>query len=154
MKLIKQEINAFTKGAISSLENVVPRRTDILVIGGGIVGSAVAFFLKNKMQHGLDVTVVERDHCVSVGQFANWVILHAFLLSADFFQNKLIRKILSRIPLECQTVWIQIRPDTLSGLIWFQTVCKGYQQMTPVGKKLTLFGSKEFSIMIHSMKSG
>ena len=69
MKLIKQEINAFTKGSICSLENVVPRRTDILVIGGGIVGSAVAFFLKNKMQHGLDVTVVERDHCVSVGQF-------------------------------------------------------------------------------------
>ena len=24
----------------------------------------------------------------------------------------------------CQTVWIQIRPDILSGLIWVQTVCK------------------------------
>ena len=29
----------------------------------------------------------------------------------------------------CQTVWIQIRPDVL---IWVQTVCKGYQQMTKV----------------------
>ena len=32
-----------------------------------------------------------------------------------------------------QTVWIQIRPDILSGLIRVQTVCKEYQQMTLVG---------------------
>ena len=31
-----------------------------------------------------------------------------------------------------QTVWIQIRPDVLSGLIGIQTVCKGYQQATKV----------------------
>ena len=29
-----------------------------------------------------------------------------FLSSADFFQNQLFRKILSGLPLECQTVWI------------------------------------------------
>ena len=33
----------------------------------------------------------------------------------------------------CQKMWIQIRPDILSGLIWVQTVCKGYQQTTLVG---------------------
>ena len=47
-----------------------------------------------------------------------------FLSSANSFQNELFRKIHSGIPSECQTVWIQIRPDVLSGLIWFQTVCK------------------------------
>ena len=31
-----------------------------------------------------------------------------------------------------QTVWIQIRPDILSGLVWIQTVCKGYQQTTKI----------------------
>ena len=31
---------------------------------------------------------------------------------------------------ECQAVLIQIRPGILLGLIWLQTVCKGYQQMT------------------------
>ena len=36
------------------------------------------------------------------------------------------------MPSGCQTVWIQIRPDILSGLIWVQTVCKGYQQITKV----------------------
>ena len=34
--------------------------------------------------------------------------------SADFFQNELFQK---KIPSEGQTVWIQIRPDILSGLI-------------------------------------
>ena len=52
-----------------------------------------------------------------------------FYLSADFFlQNMHFQKIISGIPSECQTVWIQIRPDILSGLIWVQTVCTGHQQ--------------------------
>ena len=38
---------------------------------------------------------------------------------------------------QCQTVWIQIRPDILSGLIWVQTVCS-YQQTTLGEKGLTL----------------
>ena len=51
-----------------------------------------------------------------------------------FFQNQLFRKILSEISVMCRTVWIQIRTDVLSGLIWVKTVCKGYKQMTVVGK--------------------
>ena len=35
-------------------------------------------------------------------------------------------------------VWIQIRSNVLSGPILVQTICKGYQQMTPVGKKLSV----------------
>ena len=51
-----------------------------------------------------------------------------FLLSVDFFFFKLIfSKNLLGILSECQTVWIQIRPDLLSGLIG---VCKCYQQTT------------------------
>ena len=50
--------------------------------------------------------------------------LQAFLSSADFFQNQLFRNILSKIPSECKIVLIQIRPEKISGLIWFQTVCK------------------------------
>ena len=59
-----------------------------------------------------------------------------FIWSTEFFYNQLFQKILSGIPSECQTVWIQIRPDTLSGLILVQTVCKCYQQTTSVGKEL------------------
>ena len=54
------------------------------------------------------------------------------LSSADFFQNEPFQKILLGTLFKCQTVWIQIRTDTLSVLIWVQTVCKGYQQTSKV----------------------
>ena len=38
------------------------------------------------------------------------------LTSADFIQNQYLRKILSEIPSEYQTVWILIRPDCLQRL--------------------------------------
>ena len=44
-----------------------------------------------------------------------------------FFQKTLLEPLS-----ECQTVWIQIRTDVLSVLIWVQTVCKGYHQTTQV----------------------
>ena len=46
-----------------------------------------------------------------------------------FFKNYL-SKLYSETLSECQMVWIQIRTDGLSVLIWVQTVWKGYQQMT------------------------
>ena len=81
-----------------------------------------------------------------------YTLLLGKLSSADFFSNPTFSKkffqsikqfgsrsgmtqILSGIPSEYQTGWIQIRPDILSGLIWVQTVCKGYQQTPLVGKK-------------------
>ena len=57
-------------------------------------------------------------------------------VTAGFFQNYLIQKILSGIPSECESVWIQIRPHILSDLIWVQNVGKDYRQMTPAGKEL------------------
>ena len=36
----------------------------------------------------------------------------------------------------CQSVWIQIRPDILLDLIWVPTVCKGYQQTRLANKEL------------------
>ena len=59
--------------------------------------------------------------------FACFFVVNGFCYEINFF-----KKNLSGIPSECQTVWVQIRPDVLSGLIWVQIVCKGYQQMTKV----------------------
>ena len=47
-----------------------------------------------------------------------------------------LKKNLSGIQSECQTVWIHIWPDLLSGFIWVQTICQGYQQTTLVGNEL------------------
>ena len=68
--------------------------------------------------------------------FACWVILHTFFASTDLFQNDFLKKILSGTLPECQTVWIQIRTDRMSILIWVQTVGKVYLQTTLVGKEL------------------
>ena len=61
-------------------------------------------------------------------------------LSADdtgryfFFVSKsTFLKIISGTPSECQTVRMQIGPNSLTGLIWVRTVCKGYQQTTLEG---------------------
>ena len=60
-----------------------------------------------------------------------------FLLSsADFFQKYSFKKILSGTLSECQTVWIQIRTDILSVLIWVQNVCEGYQQTTKIATSM------------------
>ena len=61
-----------------------------------------------------------------------------FLSSVDvFFKLTFFQKHLSGIQSECQTVWIQIRSDVLSGLIWIQTVCKDVsrRQKPPVAEK-------------------
>ena len=60
--------------------------------------------------------------------FANWVIFHALLPSADFFQNQLFRRNLTGIPLDCQTFWILIWLEVLSGPDLGQNCnCKGFQ---------------------------
>ena len=46
----------------------------------------------------------------------------------------------------CQTVWIQIRPNILSGLIWVQTVPKSSLQTTLVDKE---FNSIVLFMFIH-----
>ena len=48
-----------------------------------------------------------------------------FFVICWLFQNQLFQ-IISGILLGCQMVWIQIRTDIISVLIWVQTVCKGY----------------------------
>ena len=55
----------------------------------------------------------------------------------------------SRIPSECQTIWIQIKPSIFFCLIWVQTVCKGYQQTTKVATKRGKSQNKEVFALSH-----
>ena len=70
-----------------------------------------------------------RKWYLTVILFAYWVIFHAFCHLQTFFKINFFE-----IRSECQTVWIQIRIDILSILIWVQTVCKGYKQTTHLGR--------------------
>ena len=73
------------------------------------------------------VTLVNTP-CI-LDNFACFFVLCRFFTKSTFSKN-FIQEYLQ----ECQTVWIQIRPDILSGLIWVQTVCKGYLQTKPVSR--------------------
>ena len=70
--------------------------------------------------------------------FAYWVIFHAFLSSADFFFSKsTFSKNSSRNTIRVSN---SLDPDQAQqniGLIWVQTVFKGYQQTTLGGEVKT-----------------
>ena len=67
-----------------------------------------------------------------LGNFACFFVICGCIFFKLAFSKKKKKKKNSGIPSEFQTVWIKIRTDVLSGLIWVQTVCKGYQQTTIV----------------------
>lgn len=62
-------------------EPLAPQTTDVLVIGGGVLGANLAYFLA---QAGQDVLVVERDDINLQASGANAGSLHVQLLSFDF----------------------------------------------------------------------
>ena len=63
-----------------------------------------------------------------------WIFQYCFYHSFTLYYCAIFDSLITvfSIPSGCQTVWIQIRPNILAGLIWVQTVCKGYQQTTKV----------------------
>lgn len=49
--------------------NLPPERADIVIVGGGVVGWSIAYWLKQKemMREAMKIVVVERDSTVSLG---------------------------------------------------------------------------------------
>lgn len=50
-------------------ENIFPSHCDILVVGGGIMGTSIAYHLKERALQGLNIVVVEQDNTVSFNVF-------------------------------------------------------------------------------------
>ena len=73
----------------------------------------------------------------------------------NFFQNDfpLFKKFFQE-QYQSQTVWIQIRTDILSVLIWVQTVCIGYQHMTKVTANKVRVDTESFSPNIFNVMIG
>ena len=89
---------------------------------------------KHSNFHNIFIYIIfQRDQRISYEVngllLAPWTIFHDFFSRQLIFSNQLFHFFIG-IPSECQTDWIQIRPDILLGIILVQSVCKVYQQTT------------------------
>ena len=62
VRMLNKEIESWRNSSMEVDGLVtVPRETDILIMGGGLVGQALAYFLKREHRRAIRVTIVERD---------------------------------------------------------------------------------------------
>ena len=75
-----------------------------------------------------------------------------FLSSIDYLSKSPFSKISLRNTIKVSNSWIQIWPGVSSGLLWVQSVCKGYQQTPKVGKELRWLQRLHVYIAINRMQ--
>lgn len=73
----KQEVSRIKKGQSKPPE--MPKHSEYVIIGGGIMGSAIAHALKQRAPDSFDVTVIERDPKVTFS------FHHIFLFIMGFY---------------------------------------------------------------------
>lgn len=62
--IIKDEFRRYFQSGFDEPE-VIPKETDIVIIGGGALGMSAAYWLKQCNPEGFTVTLIERDPTVS-----------------------------------------------------------------------------------------
>uniref|UniRef100_T1JA01 FAD-dependent oxidoreductase domain-containing protein 1 n=1 Tax=Strigamia maritima TaxID=126957 RepID=T1JA01_STRMM len=99
IRILRNDFKRIKEGKfILKEEDIFPNHCDIAIIGGGIMGSAIAYFLKQRTHNGLKIVVIERDPTytrasttLSVGgmrqQFSLPENIQMSLYSAEFLRN-------------------------------------------------------------------
>lgn len=69
-RFIKRDINELWKKANDPFDEfeddkIFPKTVDILIVGGGVIGSSIAYWLQNKCRDGLTIAVIEKDLSVN-----------------------------------------------------------------------------------------
>ena len=64
-----------------------------------------------------------------------YICIASFWRFLAFFKSFCFKQIKSETPLECQSVWMQIRIDIYSNLILVQIICAGYRETLKKPKK-------------------
>lgn len=69
-RILREDLTRKKKSVVNrsdELTNLFPSHADIVIIGGGAVGSSVAYWLKEKTNaHALRIVVLEKDPSVSL----------------------------------------------------------------------------------------
>lgn len=69
-RFIKRDLNDLWKLANDPFNQyednkIFPKTVDILIVGGGVIGSSIAYWLQNKCRDGISIAVVEKDLSVN-----------------------------------------------------------------------------------------
>ncbi|GFO49573.1 FAD-dependent oxidoreductase domain-containing protein 1 [Plakobranchus ocellatus] len=95
-KILKEEVEGI--GTMKPPGMEIPRECDVLIVGGGVIGSAVAYWIKERNPKGSNVVIVERDPMytrastmLSAGgirhQFSIPENVQLSLFATEFFKN-------------------------------------------------------------------
>lgn len=66
-KIVKEDLSLLRKGRIHKTREEIgcPNHVDVAIFGGGIIGTSIAYFLKDKAPFSLNIAVFERDPTVA-----------------------------------------------------------------------------------------
>lgn len=46
-------------------DKIFPKTVDIVIVGGGVIGSSIAYWIQNKCRDGISIAVIEKDLSVN-----------------------------------------------------------------------------------------
>lgn len=154
-KTIKENKNDSESSTSVPVEAIWPSQCDVLVVGGGAVGSSVAYHLKEHGRDGLSVVVVEEDpsyQCTSTalsvgGAHHQFGVPENILLS--MYGMDFLRRSHELLAVEgLDTPDMQFNPCgylTLASEEGYAQLRENYELQKDVGAKVSFLSSKEIS---------
>jgi len=62
LRKFKIDVNRLKQGkSVFNNSELFPNEVDVVIIGGGLIGSSIAYFLKQTVLDGLKIVVIDRD---------------------------------------------------------------------------------------------